>query len=353
MKHMDFRYELAKLTPRLRDNYPGKIYVFGTGQHWRDIHQWYLDVVNVDLVDYIFAFVDNDREKQGLVYMGHPVISASEMDLENAVVLISSSAYHYEISQQLQSLGLVYSNSFFTAAYFTLILNRFVYAETARFNNCVKGGRCFIIGNGPSLRIEDLNVLHQNGEMCFGVNRIINIFDKTTWRPSYYFAHDSLIIPDSNTLNQMKIPVFMSFGNAKQDFFNEQTFYYEIDNSPLYYDYPYRPKFSRNIERMYIGGSIIYPAIQAAVSMGYDEIYLLGVDHVCDTEVLYDGTIVKNNVERHFYQDSQLIMASAIDILNSSLKFAREYCDKHGIRIRNATRGGKLEIFERINFDSL
>ena len=34
-------------------------------------------------------------------------------------------------------------------------------------------------------------------------------------------------------------------------------------------------------------------------------------------------------------------------------KSAKKYADSHGIRIYNATRGGKLEVFERIDFDSL
>jgi hypothetical protein len=36
---MNFRDELAKLTPKLRDNRPGKIYVFGVGQQWQRIRK--------------------------------------------------------------------------------------------------------------------------------------------------------------------------------------------------------------------------------------------------------------------------------------------------------------------------
>jgi len=32
---------------------------------------------------------------------------------------------------------------------------------------------------------------------------------------------------------------------------------------------------------------------------------------------------------------------------------ARKYADSHGIVIKNAGRGGKLENFERVDFDSL
>ena len=31
----------------------------------------------------------------------------------------------------------------------------------------------------------------------------------------------------------------------------------------------------------------------------------------------------------------------------------RRYADENGIKVKNATRGGKLEIFERVDFDSL
>ena len=32
---------------------------------------------------------------------------------------------------------------------------------------------------------------------------------------------------------------------------------------------------------------------------------------------------------------------------------ARKYCDEHNVAIYNATRGGKLEVFERVNFDDI
>ena len=31
----------------------------------------------------------------------------------------------------------------------------------------------------------------------------------------------------------------------------------------------------------------------------------------------------------------------------------KHYADKHGIKIYNATRGGKLEIFDRVDFDTI
>ena len=37
----------------------------------------------------------------------------------------------------------------------------------------------------------------------------------------------------------------------------------------------------------------------------------------------------------------------------SAYEVAKENAEKKGIKIYNATRGGKLEVFERVDFDSL
>ena len=42
-----------------------------------------------------------------------------------------------------------------------------------------KGQRCFVLGNGPSLSPDDLNMLKD--EITFASNRIYKIFDKQVW----------------------------------------------------------------------------------------------------------------------------------------------------------------------------
>lgn len=48
--------------------------------------------------------------------------------------------------------------------------------------------RCFIVGNGPSLTMSDLQAISE--EDCFGANHIYKLFDKTSWRPKYYVLQD-------------------------------------------------------------------------------------------------------------------------------------------------------------------
>ena len=61
-----------------------------------------------------------------------------------------------------------------------------------QLKNSSQNNRCFIIGNGPSLKIADLEKL--KGEDCFACNRIYNLYDKTTWRPKYYCSQDSKVL---------------------------------------------------------------------------------------------------------------------------------------------------------------
>ena len=56
-----------------------------------------------------------------------------------------------------------------------------------------RGQRCFVIGNGPSLRISDLQVLHELGEICFGFNKIYLAFSETDFRPTYYVVEYPLV----------------------------------------------------------------------------------------------------------------------------------------------------------------
>jgi hypothetical protein len=50
--------------------------------------------------------------------------------------------------------------------------------------------RIWVVGNGPSLRAEDLTKLHEAGETCVGINRIHLLYDQTPWRPNAWCFGD-------------------------------------------------------------------------------------------------------------------------------------------------------------------
>ena len=222
------------------------------------------------------------------------------------------------------------------------------------------GKRCFIIGNGPSLRAEDLELLHLHNEISFAANHISKIFPKTNWRPTFYCVSDEGL--------QRKIQNIMSETSADLKFFTRKYFFYtrKVAGNCIYLNADTdrklltAPLFAKNIlNKIYSIATVTYISIQIAVYAGFKEIYLIGVDHSYPKMHNADGSIQeKHKARAHFYNDANdenqkrllIPFESEMDI---AYKKAKEHADEHGISIFNATRGGGLEIFPRVDFDTL
>lgn len=232
-----------------------------------------------------------------------------------------------------------------------------------------RGKRCFIIGNGPSLRAEDLELIKD--EISFGMNHIYKIYDKTQWRPTFW------CIQDMNFVREMGNDFAEAGKEAEADFIRMQSYrdirkiYENIKNPVLvpiwqvYDDYKTH-WFSDSANRyVYDGGTVTYMAMQLAAYMGFAEVYLLGVDF--SFPFTYNARTKKYeqvdlNQAAHFYQTSEesknaktgLHFGGNDELVKSAYVAAEKYCINHDdFQIYNATRGGKLEIFPRVDFDSI
>jgi len=103
--------------------------------------------------------------------------------------------------------------------------------------------------------------------------------------------------------------------------------------------------------------AIIDFCLQLALYMGFSEVYLLG----CDCNHL-DKQI--NSASTHFHTsypkfsrspntDYQKGGVSWLDNVVKSYSMTKEVFERHGREIYNAGIGGKLEVFERVNYDDL
>jgi hypothetical protein len=218
------------------------------------------------------------------------------------------------------------------------------------------GKRCFIIGNGPSLTKEDLNKL--KNEITFAFNRIYYIFDKTDWRPTYYCSEDDKTIFNSKEeINKLKIdnkffPVNFPW-DYKIHFKNAKYYIFKFG------DRNREPEFSEDIVKgIYWGNTVAYTAIQIAIYMGIKEIYLLGVDHNFSKMVNDKGEIVidetaKDYFSENYNSDKNDLYIPNIETSTRAFTAAKNYADTRNIKIYNATRGGKLEVFERVDFEKI
>ena len=233
----------------------------------------------------------------------------------------------------------------------------FYHPELAKYKGIHKGKRIFIIGNGPSLRIEDLNKLHEHGELCFGFNQVVRAYDRTEWRADYLGITDLIILKDIwELIPDINSPIFFvetEFNDSKK--WNAKNF----ERIHMVYDNPYpsKPNFSDDICKcVYSGYTSIYNlGFQIASYMGISDIYLLGVDN--------SFTSKKSDAANHFIKDYFKNEETKKEIdtwtvvttekIERAFEKAESYSRTHGFRIYNATRGGKLEAFERVDFDSL
>ena len=221
-----------------------------------------------------------------------------------------------------------------------------------KFKNKHQGQRCFIVGNGPSLLPKDLDNL--KNDICFGTHRIYNIFSETEWRPDYYCVQDSNLIYQSlKDIKNLDIKhKFLLINKSWKYPYFPDTLYLNLFSKDFY---PEPPEFSADIAKgLYGGYTVSYMCLQMAVYMGFKEIYLIGVDHSYSVTLQPDGSLsVNNEIKNHFSEKDNL--ANVPQLFKSTLAYesAKKYATEHGIKIYNATRGGKLEVFERINFDEL
>jgi hypothetical protein len=219
-----------------------------------------------------------------------------------------------------------------------------------------RGERCFIIGNGPSLRVQDLEALKDAGFISFASNRIYGVYANTDWRPDYYGIIDYQVIEeikgDLNDVIQQSSLSFYPFRKRKllQDF--NRVVLLPLFESKKPFAFGKTTVFiSDNPETgLCVKPSISMIQIQMAMYMEFSEIYLLGMDnHYVPT-----GSNRDNYADFIKPMDKKVMVnpfrSEEMDIVFTMCK---NRAFERGIKIMNATRGGKLEIFDRIDFDDL
>lgn len=220
-----------------------------------------------------------------------------------------------------------------------------------RLRNAHVGRQGFVVCNGPSLAMGDLDKIRN--QITIASNKIYLAFEKTLWRPTYYTTADVLLwekIKDvvGEYFDNIHIPTCLDKGHL---------------GSAVYWKSklmgPFR-RFSDDMSKCaYSGHTITFQNLQFAVHLGLNPIYLIGCDHNYPGEknIVPGKPIIQSNNNSHFIknyrQPGEVVLPASIVDMEISYSEARKYADKHNIKIYNATRGGHLEIFERFDFDKI
>ena len=226
------------------------------------------------------------------------------------------------------------------------------------FKGKYKGQRCFVVATGPSLTVEDLNTLHKNNEVVFSMNTIVKAFEKTEFRPTFYCIQDKEVYLKNKDkiccyqlpyilIRRANVPLKRVRIEKKELPIDKNVYMYRLNaiyhwTQVVYGNTKKQLRFSFDCaEEVFDGSTIAYSVLQLATYMGFKEIYLLGAD--CD----YSGAV------SHFDGTKAKTSAANGEIFIKSYQAAKKNLENSDVKIYNATRGGKLEVFPRVEFDEL
>jgi hypothetical protein len=254
----------------------------------------------------------------------------------------------------------IYYSTFLISIYFTNLLSKINIPLTRnnyrilQYKNKYKGKRCFIIGNGPSLKPEDLEKL--KGEITFASNKIYKIFNKTTWRPTFYMVVDSIVLEENvKDINLVETGTKFTL-NCYKHLFNADIYFNNNLNKNK------RGTFSKNImESLYSSGTVSYHLLQIAHYMGFSEVYLLGHDYnfkgaISKTKDLSNIKELDNSqiyFSNDYIRDDEKKAGQAPEEMYIGMEKAKEVYENTGRKIFNATRVTYLDVFEQSDFDKL
>lgn len=222
------------------------------------------------------------------------------------------------------------------------------------------GESCFVICNGPSLRPEDLDKIHEKGYYSIGINFISGIYPRTKWRADMVIRNERTL-PFRRYLKSKTLPEKGVIIKNQRDYFTSllqkgKKIYVKIDGDRKYLD---TPKFSTNgTELLYSVGTSTYLALEMAYHLGFRKIFIIGCDMSYAVNMRKDGTIYYNkDGKNYFYEDNNSIPKNVYPNPTweqiVALDFVEKFSRENGFRVYNATRGGCCESFERIDFDTL
>ncbi|MGE0632489.1 MAG: 6-hydroxymethylpterin diphosphokinase MptE-like protein [Pseudobdellovibrionaceae bacterium] len=238
-------------------------------------------------------------------------------------------------------------------------------SSITQFKNRHKGERCFIIGNGPSLNKMDLSLLEN--EFTFAVNGFFYKSDEIGLVPSYYVVEDSHVMKDNaERINNYRPKIHRFFPTEYKDLVkdNKDTSFFRMNRgfyegrSPNYGI----PRFSTDCaERIYCGQSVTIINLQIAHYMGFSEVYLIGMDfsYTIPDSAKVTGLSIESTEDdpNHFHKDyfgkGKKWHDPQLDRVLLNYRMCDFAYECSGRKIYNASVGGKLEVFDRKDFNSL
>jgi hypothetical protein len=215
-----------------------------------------------------------------------------------------------------------------------------------------------VVGNGPSLKVEDLEALR--GIPAIASNKINLLYKKTDWRPTLYTSTDPLLLFKFPREHYAEIPLTLTthaVGNMAR---TPNKLMWRL----LWNDEGEEKYLKNDLEITPMNGiletvTVTCPNIQLAMWAGAKTIYVIGCDHFYGSEQhkgpVRKGLFVRkltsqgssNHFDSSYRKPGEVVNSTPVDAMNRGYALIHEIAKKRGVRIVNITRKSLLDEFER------
>ncbi|MCK1986503.1 DUF115 domain-containing protein [Lysinibacillus fusiformis] len=321
------------------------------------------------------AVLDNNKTKWGTIYNNVEIDNVENIKKyisEKSVILIASS-YYQEISVQLNELGVI---NYFTFEEYETLFNKNILNNNKKLVENKNKDRVFIVGNGPSLKGIDLDLIKNEDTIL--VSHIYRSKELLSLNPNYWVVadptfwdskEDFLRVINETLTTKLQNTKFLLNLDAKYtsifvNFFkNDNVSLYSLDPCKDYLYSSEKIDFKNKIPRF--AQNVMSVCLMLALFLEYKEVILIGCDH--SWWAYSKEEIEKGKIHSHFYQDTtkQIKLNKNVfedygykgllkTIKRQKYEYAqlKRYAYQNNINIINATVGGNLECFERRDFNS-
>ncbi len=225
----------------------------------------------------------------------------------------------------------------------------------SKFNNIIDlknryhGKRCFIIGNGPSLKKTDLRLLKD--EFTIGTNRIYLNYDNMGFDPTFYCSVNPNVIEQfGHEIDQLSTVKFLRWDSQKHLKNMWSTFFMKsLDHTGF--------NFNKDIETLewYEGGTVTYCAMQVAYYLGFSTVILIGVDHFFQeagepNKLVTAQTEDPNHFHPGYFGKGIKWQYPDLERSEQAYRIAKKAFEEDGRVILDATVGGHLQVFPKVDY---
>lgn len=220
-----------------------------------------------------------------------------------------------------------------------------------KLRNSHTGRRCFILGNGPSLRRTNLDLLRN--EITFGLNRIYLLFPEMGFQTTYLVSVNRLVL-EQCAEEILALPLLRFLPWSSRKYLPTSTRNVIFLNTTCR-----RCSFTRDVRRpVWTGATVTFVALQLAYHMGFEKVILVGVDHAFVTQGEPHKTVIStgddpNHFSPHYFGKGFRWQLPDLETSEMAYRMARQAFEQAGRQVLDATIGGKLTVFEKVDYNTL